>query len=150
MKIVAGILTILLGALPASVWCVLAFAGVKLGLLILARGDVAGLIVVAWGGAGIVGTVSLWAVGLGVVRSWVVAGLVAGIAALAPIAFSYSSRIGALGIEDIKKLSAISPVMVALVWLCVLFVCALPGSRWTSDDAASATTAGNGPGDSPG
>ena len=70
MKFFGRYLTILFGALPATYLCSLALIGIIFGFGAALDGETAGLLVGGWGLAGIYGTLSLWAVGFGFVRTW--------------------------------------------------------------------------------
>ena len=126
MRISAKILTLLVGAFPATYLSLIAGLGIYIGVLAVVDGEISGLVLVAWGGAGIYGTLSLWAVAFGFVRPWSVAGLVVGTIALLPIA-------GTLGIHELRylilwsdpveflsTLSTTGPIVVAVSWLGVL------------------------------
>ncbi len=123
MKILGRVLTILVGAGPATYLCFIAFVGIAMGFGAVFSGEIAGLVLIAWGLAGFYGTLSLWAVGFGVVRGRVVVGLIVGIVALTPIA-------GMIGIIDMlskpsnypEAILFAGPIVVAVAWLGTLTV----------------------------
>lgn len=123
MKILGRVLTILVGAGPATYLCFIALMGIMFGFSAVFGGEIGGLVLVFWGLAGFYGTLSLWAVGFGYVRRWIVAGLIVGIIALTPIA-------GMFGFLDVlskpsnypEVLLYSGPIVVAIAWLATLTV----------------------------
>ena len=120
MTILGRMLTILVGAAPATYLSLIAGFGVYIGALVVIDGDAGGWLLVIWGGSGIFGTLSLWAIGFGYVRPWVVTGLVVGTIALAPLALMAVSSLGSLSPDDLEALTVIGPILVAVAWLFVL------------------------------
>ncbi len=119
MIILGRALTILVGAMPATYLSLTAVLGVIIGVMALADGETGASFLVLWGGAGIYGTLSLWAVGLGSLRLWVVVGLAIGTAAILPLASLAVSSIGFLSPDDLWALIVIGPLVVAIAWLGV-------------------------------
>ena len=122
MTVLGRILTILVGAAPATYLSLIAGFGVYIGALVVIDGDAGGWHLVIWGGSGIFGTLSLWAVGFGHVRPWVIIGLIVGTIALTPLALIAVSSLGSLSPDDLEALTVIGPILVAISWLFVLAV----------------------------
>ncbi len=127
MKIIGGVLTIVLGAAPATYLSLVAGLGVLLGIGALVTGELAGLVFVVWGLAGIYGTTSLWAIGFGYSRPWVVFGLVTGTAALAPLTGDAAHQLTTINpVSDpegyLLALALTGPIIVAVARLGVLTV----------------------------
>lgn len=122
MNIAGRVLTVLLGAAPATFLSLTAALGVVLGLGGMVDGELGGLIFVVWGGSGIYGTLSLWAVGLGFVRPWVVVGVIFGTAALMPIAMMSLQGLGSSIFYHPETLATIGPIVVAIAWMGVWVV----------------------------
>ena len=122
MRILGRLLTILAGAIPATYLSFIAAFGVYFGALAVLEGEMGGWLLVVWGGAGIYGTLCLWAVSFGQTRAWVVAGLVVGTIALAPLALLAASSLGSWSPDDLEAMTLIGPIVVAISWLCVLTV----------------------------
>ncbi len=121
MKFIGRILTVLVGAGPATYLSLLAALGVYIGVLAVLDGEMSGLVLVAWGGAGIYGTLSLWAMGFGFVRAWSVTGLVVGTIALTPFVGMMVSALGYRSPEAVlEALVYVGPIVVAITWLGVL------------------------------
>ncbi|MDJ0910129.1 MAG: hypothetical protein QNI99_13110 [Woeseiaceae bacterium] len=119
MIILGRALTILIGAMPATYLSLTAVFGVIIGVMALADGETGASLLVLWGSAGIYGTLSLWAAGLGSLRLWVVVGLAAGSAAILPLTSMAFSSLGFLSFSDLWTLILIGPLVVAIAWLGV-------------------------------
>ena len=88
------LLTILFGALPASVVALWAILGIMVGIsLLFTENFLAGLVVIPWSLAGIWGTGALWAVAFNVYSDRVVAGLVVGTVLVAIALAAFSERL---------------------------------------------------------
>ncbi len=115
------VFTIVLGALPATWLAVIAAMGVWYGISLfianLLSADILGLLgailMVSWGGLGVYGAISLWAVGLGFTGTFWMEGLMAGIVAIFPLVFVVVLS-GGLGLF---ALLVILPTVVGRAWL---------------------------------
>ncbi len=121
LTILGRALTIVAGAVPATYLCFFAYLVLMVGFMTLASGDLVGLVLVLWALAGFHGTISLWAVGFGVVRRWSVAGLLLGTLALLPFGGPYLAGARSTGLDgNPDGMMFVSPILVALAWLCTL------------------------------
>ena len=140
MKLLGRYLTIMIGAGPASYLSLLAGLGVFVGFWAFLEGEIVGLALAAWGGAGIYGTLSLWAIGFGFIRPWAVVGLIVGTIALTPLAgmavsaFWYSSPEALL-----ETFVYTGPIIVAVTWLGVLTARSFRLPRTSSTEGAAHT-----------
>lgn len=112
------VLTLVFGAIPATFYCGFAVLALILGLIMLPSPF--GFLMVLLGGAGALGTYSLWMIVFGFWSRLISYGLVTGIVAMLPflifprLAFDISaSWVGSVASFLLK----VSPVCVALVWL---------------------------------
>jgi len=91
-KVLAAVLTIVFGAIPATCVAVLPLFATVVGVAgVFVSDDLGGFAtaaaLAALGSAGLFGTVSLWWIGLFGPRRWTVAGLAYGLLAIAPFTF---------------------------------------------------------------
>ncbi len=116
--------TIVLGALPATWLGVVAAMGVWYGVSLLIDNllpaDLLGLLgailILSWGGLGVYGAISLWAVGLGFTGTFWMQGLIAGIIAIFPLVFFVVLS----GDLDLSALLVLLPTVVGSAWLCAM------------------------------
>lgn len=129
-------LTVVFGALPATMFSWFAVLAIMAGLSQIAGG---GIVFVTIGMAGLYGTVSLWAVAFGKDSKAVVIGLISGsLAMVFPLLVPSSIVPDMLGIDGraLTTFLEASPVVVALIWLVYFFL--RSGAREiASRDAAS-------------
>ena len=117
-------LTVVFGALPATVlsfWAALGMAyGVATAFAGLFSADIQvfafGVLMFSWGGLGLYGTLSLWAVGLGLTHNRWHRGLKGGTIAILPFVLGYALT----GAFDLSALTVFPPFVVACVWLVEL------------------------------
>ncbi len=141
MKTAARVLTLLLGAGPATALSLMAALAVLAGVEIVflgnrSLGTSTGLLLIVWGAAGIYGTSSLWAIAFGHARLWVVAGLICGIVALWPFVGASVSYLGVRWLTPANPLSVLAisgPILVAVCWLGVLLARAIRRPTGFSD-----------------
>ena len=114
--------TILFGALPATCLAVPAGLLFAVGVELLLSADVAlvltGLFLICWSGAGLCGTLSLWAIGFGLRHEILAQGLTAGLIAVAPMAGLYGlfAILGG-GWFVLAAVTTFAPAVVAWRWL---------------------------------
>ena len=112
------ILTLAVGALPATWLCLWAAYGMALGAAAVLSGAIAGAFIIVWGLAGMYGTAALWSLGLGFVRPDHAKRLIVGTIAILPVAIG----VDPLNLEPDDFLnpfvvSAILPLIIAIGWL---------------------------------
>ncbi len=121
--IVARVLTVFLGAVPASVLSLWALLGILVGALAVVEGVVMGAVLVIWGLAGIYGTVALWAVAFGCDEPSCFWGLAVGIAAILPLAMSVDPDRLLLGGEiNLFAVSSLAVLFTGVAWLLAFVV----------------------------
>lgn len=114
-------LTIVFGALPAT-WLAGPTASILgLGIETMFSGEWAlipvGSFLICWGGAGLYGTYSLWAVGFGCTSDTVLKGLTAGLLAVSPLAGMYVLfAIASAGWFLPAAALVLAPAITALLW----------------------------------
>ena len=120
------ILTILFGALPATILAMFAVFLISYSLVHFCIGlmtvDIdwvaGGILGVAWGGLGVYGTISLWAVGSGFVSNASINGLKAGAIAILPLV--HTGFFDFPGYHPwVEKLPLLSPLAIACTWLLI-------------------------------
>ena len=143
-------LTIVFGALPATVLSMVAIFGVLMGLIALIGGILAaevgslilGAVMMLWGSLGICGTLALWAVGINEYPDKKVkAGLALGSIALLPVPAALGIDLSALsGIELVLFVLMMLPLPIAIGWL---FVIRRRMMSWTDETGGSTPFAGS-------
>lgn len=96
-------LVILFGALPATYLSLFAGMAAIFGLTMLFEAPGSGLLLLAWGSAGIYGMVSLWFAAFDRINATTVYGLLAGCIAIAPLTFAF---LGNLNFAELTDTSA--------------------------------------------
>ena len=116
--ILARVLTILLGAVPASVLSVWALFGLLIGASVVLEGEWSSAIFVVWGFAGICGAVALWAVGFGCDEAGCMLGLAIGVTAILPFAVRIDPhRMFHGGEIDLAAAACLAPLVIGVAWL---------------------------------
>lgn len=114
-------LTIVFGALPATWLAGPAAAVLGMGIEIAFSGEwvliPVGTFLICWGGAGLYGTFSLWAIGFGYSGDLVLQGLTAGLVAVSPVAGLYVLfAIASAGWFLPAAALVLAPAITALLW----------------------------------
>ena len=134
-------LTVVFGAIPATLFCWWAFLAILAGASQIA--SLGGVLFVLFGSAGLYGTYALWMVALGRESKAIVAGLVFGVVAMIPPLLTPSTILPDSdswnGVSLTTALEA-SPLIVAIAWLTYFFLKA--GFR-ADQPAAARTTQDN-------
>jgi hypothetical protein len=119
VALVKTALTILFGAIPATIMCMLPFGLILVGSYELSQNMISrGLFSILYAFAAIFGTVSLWAVALRGPSPLVVLGLAVGIATISPFTFAVlSDPFPIYGSAHLFAISTVSPPIVAFYWL---------------------------------
>ncbi len=134
-KLPVRILTIVFGAIPATVFSYYAVLVVIVGASAFASG---GIVFVAFGVAGIFGTVSLWTIAFGKDSKVFIVGLIAGsLAMLLPLSAPSSIVPDMPGVNGraVTTFLEASPIVVALCWLGYFFL--RSGAREISESRIS-------------
>ncbi len=116
-------LTIMFGAIPATMFCWWALIAIVAGVTQIL--SIGGALLVLFGSAGLYGTFSLWLVAFGRESKSVIAGLLVGSVAMVPLLLIPSSIIPASELWNGRLLTTVleaSPVIVAVAWLIYFFL----------------------------
>ncbi len=123
MVMLARVLTVVFGALPASVLSVGALLILQVGVAVMWDGAWSGLLVIVWGIAGIYGTISLWAVGFGCDEPGCIAGLAVGVAAISPlVSWVDPDRLLQNGEIDLFAAACLLPFLIGVGWLLAFLI----------------------------
>lgn len=116
-------LTIVFGAIPATMFCWWALIAIVAGVSQIL--SVGGALLVLFGSAGLYGTFSLWLVAFGRETKCVIVGLLVGSVAMVPLLLVPSSIIPSSDLWNGRFLTTVleaSPVIVAVAWLIYFFL----------------------------